>query len=208
MLETSRIDVRILKAMSAFASKEEVRYYLNGVCIEIEPRCITYVATDGHRAIAYRDDSFDGDRENALLGTFIIPTEQCKAHKFKKADVTLGTIEYADSKFLTITYDDIGVTFKPIDGTFPDWRMIVRFDSVSNVSTQFNWKYAADFDKFAHETNLPKPVIAFNGQEPAPVVFGAESNVFGVLMPLRSDGAIKKCVPSWATRPIVAEAAE
>src|SRR4051812_43815958 len=60
-LLTSTINLRILAAAVPFASKDETRYYLNGVCLEIEPRAVTYIATDGHRMIAYRDEKQDED---------------------------------------------------------------------------------------------------------------------------------------------------
>jgi hypothetical protein len=57
----------MLGAAVAFASKDEARYYLNGVCLEIDARGVTYVATDGHRMIAYRDDMEDPEAPDNLL---------------------------------------------------------------------------------------------------------------------------------------------
>lgn len=86
-LATSIINLRVLAAAVAFASKEETRYYLKGVCLEIEPRAVTYIGTDGHRLIVYRDEKQDKDApDNLLLGTFIIPTAHCKPHKLDKED--------------------------------------------------------------------------------------------------------------------------
>ena len=50
------IQLRVLAACALFASKDERRYYLNGVCVEIDEKGTTYVVTDGHRLLCYRDD--------------------------------------------------------------------------------------------------------------------------------------------------------
>lgn len=49
------IDPRKLRAVALMAPKDEIRYYLNGVQIEITPDEVFYIATNGHALIAYRD---------------------------------------------------------------------------------------------------------------------------------------------------------
>jgi hypothetical protein len=203
----ARIDVRVLKAISAFASTEETRYYLNGVSVEIEPRAVTYVATDGHRLVVFHDDEFDDENENTLLGKFIIPTAQCKAHVVKKSDLSLGTLSSDDSGSLTLTFCDVGVIFKPIDGSFPNWRNVPPKNNPSGVTAQFNLNYAQSFAKFAADLALPIPTIAHNQLDPAIVQFGPLNHVFGVLMPMTSSADLSRTMPEWA-RLSVSEAAE
>ena len=83
-LAPSVVNLVVLAAASAFASKDETQYYLNGVRVEFDETGATYVATDGHRMICFRDDLMQG--KNLLVGSFIIPTAHCKHFKIGKED--------------------------------------------------------------------------------------------------------------------------
>lgn len=197
-LATSIINLRILGAAVAFASKDEKRYYLNGVCLEVDARGVTYIATDGHRMIAYRDDMEDAESTNNLLiGTFIIPTVHCKPHKLDKDDDGLAKIFGAGR--LTIAHDYCDVTFLPIDGVYPDWRKTVPAIQVSGSVGQFNLNYLAAFTKFGNAVGLPPPFVAHNGPEaPAIVWYPGHADVLGIIMPVKLTNELARAVPEWA----------
>lgn len=197
-MKISTINLRVLAAASAFASKEETRYYLNGVCIEFEARASTYVATDGHRLIAYRDD-LRGDQDNELLGTFIIPTPQCKPFKLSKDDDGTAKIFGEDGTRLTMAHNFVDVTFAPIDGTFPDWRKVPPSGPASGEIAQFNLEYLASFRKFAKALGLSDvPFVAANGDKPAFVWFTPADHVMGIVMPVRSSDSLARKPPIWS----------
>lgn len=197
-LLTSTINLRILAAAVPFASKDETHYYLNGVCLEIEPRAVTYIATDGHRMIAYRDEKQDEDSpDNLLLGTFIIPTPHCKPHKIEKDDSAEAKI--FGSPRLTIAYDFCDVTFLPIDGIYPDWRKTIPAGLASGVLAQFSLDYLAAFKKFAAAADLPAPFVAHNGVEaPATIWFPGREDVIGIVMPLKMPDQLGRVAPEWS----------
>lgn len=197
-LATSTINLRILAAASAFASKDEARYYICGVCLEIEPRAVTYVATDGHRLIAYRDERLDPESpDNLLTGRFIIPTSHCKPHKLDKDDS--GEAKIFGSGRLTIAHDFCDVTFLPIDGVYVNWRKTVPQAAVSGDLGQYNLKYLAAFEKFGALVDLPMPFIAHNGKEaPAIVWYPGRPEVLGILMPFKMTDEIAREAPEWA----------
>jgi DNA polymerase-3 subunit beta len=197
-LLTSTINLRILAAAVAFASKDEARYYLNGVCLEIDARGVTYVATDAACLIAYRDEKIDPEApDNLLLGTFIIPTAHCKPHKLDKEDSGEAKI-FGDGR-LTIAHDFCDVTFLPIDGQFPDWRKTVPREKVSGTLGQFNLKRLAAFEKFSAAVDLPPPFVAHNGPEaPAIIWFPARPEAIGIAMPFKMTNEIARDVPEWA----------
>lgn len=198
-MKTATVNLRVLGACAAFASKDETRYYLNGVCIEIEPRRTTYVATDGHRAIAYRDDLMPDDANNDLVGRFIIPSAHCKPFKLAKDDPATAKIAGDEGTRLTIAHGFVDVTFNPIDGTFPDWRAATPLGTPSGEIAQFNMEYLAAFRKFAKALGLGEyPSIAHNGAGPALVWFGAHPEVLGVIMPHRADNYPERQAPDWA----------
>jgi DNA polymerase-3 subunit beta len=195
-LLTSTINLRVLGAAVAFASKDEARYYLNGVCLEIDERSVTYIATDSHRLIAYRDEKQDPEApDNLLTGTFIIPTAHCKPHKLEKEDA--GEAKIFGSGRLTIAHDYCDVTFMPIDGIYPDWRKIIPLEKVSGTPAQFNLDYLQAFKKFAAAVDLPPPFVAHNGEGPALVWYPNRPDVVGVIMPFKMTNEIGRDVPEW-----------
>lgn len=191
--QSAQIDFRILSAVSAFASTEATRYYLAGVSIEIEPRATIYVATDGSRLMAYRDELPAGAPDNDLIGQWIIPTTACKATKFKNS-FTLGRIVKQDGGF-TLQYGDSGAFFKPVDGTFPAWRQIYPRGEASGQPGHFDWTQVATFSKFAKALDLPRPEIMHDGTfNPARISFN-DDRIAAVIMPWRASG--RDIVPSW-----------
>lgn len=204
-LATSTINLRVLAAAVPFASKNEERYYLCGVCLEIEPRAVTYVATDGHRMIAYRDEKADEDSpDNLLLGTFIIPTAHCKPHKIDAADS--GEAKIFGAGRLTIAHDFCDVTFLPIDGVYPDWRKTVPA-SASGLLGQHNLDYLAAFKKFAAATDLPAPFVAHNGPEaPTLIWYPGREHVVGIVMPTKLTDELGRVVPKWCRSGYLAHA--
>lgn len=197
-LAASTINLRVLGAAVAFASKDEARYYINGVCLEIDERSVTYIATDGHRMIAYRDEKVDPESpDNLLLGTYIIPSAHCKPHKLEKDD--LGEAKIFGAGRLTIAHDYCDVTFLPIDGVYPDWRKTVPREKVSGALGQFNLKLLASFDKFAAAVDLPMPFVAHNGPEaPAVIWFPGRPEAMGIAMPFKLTNELARDVPEWA----------
>lgn len=198
-LAISTINLRVLAAASAFASKEETRYYLCGVCVEFEPRAATYIATDGHRIIAYRDElPDDQEQDNALLGKFIIPTQHCKPFKLRKDDSALAKIYGEPSHRLTMAHEFVDVTFNPIDGVYPDWRRVPPAGVPTGEVAQFNLDYLAAFKKFSKALGIGElPFVAHNGQNPAFVWFPACPHIMGVVMPVRADNQLARTVPEW-----------
>lgn len=109
------------------ASKEETRYYLNGVAMQFRDGIIKTIATDGHRLIV---EQIAG----AELPDVIIPTKA--VNEIKAICAANGTVELSVSatKIRCIGTDTV-YTSKVIDGTFPDWTRVVPAwsDSVLTV---------------------------------------------------------------------------
>lgn len=193
----SPINLQFLAAASIFASKEETRYYLNGVYVEISERSTVYVATDGARLIAIRDDRLLSDEDSTLTGAFIVPTAQCRAFKLAKEGPFEGTLTAVGSR-LTISFDRIDVSFSPIDGIYPDWRRVVPRDRATGQPAHFNYKLLADFQKFGTQLGFGMPSIAPSGVEaPALVWFPGHYEAVGVMMPLRNQDETGRDLPDW-----------
>lgn len=124
--ETFSLPVGVMKRLidkTQFAmAQQDVRYYLNGLLLEIRPGRVRAVATDGHR-LALCDAGFD--QETAMDIQVILP---------RKAVIELGrllddsdaeaTFEVSSSH-LRVHLEKSSFTTKLIDGRFPDYERVM-----------------------------------------------------------------------------------
>ena len=178
------IDLSYLKAVNVAASKEDTRYYLNGVCLQASrENGVILVATDGHRLMAIRQtEEYDGDEINIIIPRAII--DAIKVPKNNVPDCELTKI--ADNKW-SMEIAGVATTFTPVDGTFPGWRRIVP-ETYDGTPATFNPGYYGDFAKIAKLLHKSENciTIAHNGNGPALVHFGDDLDGFGVIMPIRA----------------------
>lgn len=201
------INIQFLKAAALISSREETRYYLNGVCVEARENDVNLIATDGHRIIALNDAAdwaetqgpeprFDLERKPF---TIIIPLDIIADIKLFKP-ITHGTLTVAEGGKYLLQYCGRDYLFAPIDGTFPDWRRIVPSEVDGKVA-QFNAQYIGDLAKVAKALGDKegKVFIYHNGHGPAPISFPGVEGVSCVcaVMPIRYGAAPYEC-PSWA----------
>lgn len=134
------LPTNLLQAAMLFAARDDVRYYLNAVCVEVSADGLELylVATDGHRMFAAREKLRDalpsamrrewllaiddlataakGCDEIALLG-FDGEAKAMKVRQFKKAK----------SKHAIQPSNALRTSFvRVIDGKFPAWRQPVK----------------------------------------------------------------------------------
>lgn len=199
---TLSIESKYIAAVMVAAAKNDIRYYLNSLCLEIGQYETKLVATDGHRllvasVLAAQDDLTE-------LTTVILPRAMLDRIKLKGN--TLIQIDYNQGKLeheVKVTYDGKTEVGRTIDGKYPDWRRIVP-ESVSGEVAQFNRSCMADFAKVAaflkEKTKLPYANVRItpNGPGAAWVAFEKEP-VFGLIMPQRIDAKVElpTGLPEW-----------
>lgn len=109
---------RVFDRLAAAISREEVRYYLCGVCFEQVAEGLRLVATDGHRLHALSlDCRIDGDVPRIVLPERTVSL----LRRIDAGDVRLSISETG----VTVETDKLEVLSKVIDGTFPDWERAV-----------------------------------------------------------------------------------
>jgi DNA polymerase III sliding clamp (beta) subunit (PCNA family) len=196
----AELKIAALKAVNLFASKEETRYYLCGVLVQISLRHTLYVATDGHRMLVHREDLAEGAEANTLLGDFILPRaalDKLKAAKSGPAEILFST--FGEGKFL------LGETLvTPVDGSFPQWSRAVPAPvdpEATPQRPQFNLAYCVDFQKAAIALGygaLAPHLHYSDASAPCAVTFGDSRQTFGVIMPVRNQAPLWAGVPEWA----------
>lgn len=191
------IDYAIIKSLLIAAPKKDIRYYLNGICVDASKDTVVLVATDGHMMLSF-PVSADAI-EDRINGQFIIDRVDFDAIKPAKAGKhTLPLIIEVDEKGYTISGATKAVNTL-VDGKFPDWRRVVP-QTLSGELAQFN------LDLLSRINDIRKTLgrgacdatIHHNGNSCAQVT-GLHPDALMLVMPCRSNDAQGDApIPSWA----------
>ena len=196
------IDRKALKAVSLFAAKKDIRYYLQGVLVESTPLETRLIATDGHTLGAHRSEA-KGDNEGVFTG--IIPLDIVAAIlKFKspvKNDDIPVTLTVLDNGEIRADYCGNSLLFKCLDGRFPDYRRVVPTE-ISGEKAFFNPDYllrVRDASKFLGVSFA----FGYNGDSPSLATIG--QSMVAVIMPLRTEYLDCAIGASWAREPLAGQ---
>lgn len=181
-----KISASILDAALVCVSDEATRHYLNGVYFESAGgSSVRLVATDGHILFqgVSRIDWLDGASltEPVILGFGVQKRYTgftCRS--LPKAGNGYVTIDVA-AGVARIGRHSVQVT--RVVGMYPDFGRLMP-DVVSNEPAQFGEKVHSAIHEVGRRIGA-EPVVFFNGQNPAPVVYEGAPNVVVLAMPLR-----------------------
>jgi hypothetical protein len=187
------LNIRLLKAAAFAVSKDETRYYLKGVAVQADAKGSYLIATDGHRLLAFCQsrECYGGEPVSIIIPADIIAGIKLNKH------IEIAELTQESATHWRLDYVGASVIFAPIDGTFPDWRLLIPKET-DGKPAQYNPAYVGDFAKATKALGQGQPVIAYNGDGPALVTFGDDVDGFGVLMPMRTK-QIPTRPPAWAT---------
>ena len=119
----------LLSTCQPAISREETRYYLNGVFLHVVKDVLRAVATDGHRLIQCDRDLPEGAEDWPEKG-IIVPRDtvpQIIAMCQESKGETIG-IEVSPSR-VVLTTAHRRLASKLIDGTFPDYSRVIPTDT-------------------------------------------------------------------------------
>lgn len=120
-IEQSRLKHLIEKTLFAMAH-QDVRYYLNGLLIEVSSESLRAVATDGHR-LAYSEAPVLIDLEENH--SVIIPRKGIIELQKLLADVDEPITVQVSTNHIRVLAAGIRFTSKLIDGRFPDYQRVI-----------------------------------------------------------------------------------
>lgn len=133
-----KISKLLLESALIFQARNDVRYYLNGICFMPDGRV---ASTDGHRAFV------GGSHENKLTESVIVKVSKSPTKRYEYAII--------DTKSKIATYHDeagamvVAGICEEIDGRFPDIDRIIPKEKSPAEEIGFNAKYLADVEKAA-----------------------------------------------------------
>lgn len=119
-VEADKLTAALGRVGSAI-SREEARYYLQGVCLELAGSDLLLTATDGHRLHHARVTALDVEGDGLRERSPILPRRLVELLGAAEVELTLHL--YGDG---VVAAGGFGrITSRVIDGTFPDWRRLV-----------------------------------------------------------------------------------
>ncbi len=109
-----------LLQVSTFQSNDDTRYFMCGVCFEMEENKVKCIATDGRR-LGTDLEAGTVDYDNKLLSVIIPYTGLLKFTKDKEIDFQYSAV----TKQFMFEAVEFNLLITPVDGQFPNWRRIV-----------------------------------------------------------------------------------
>jgi len=130
--QISQKTLRDIIDKTAFAmAQQDVRYYLNGLMLEVSSNYLRAVATDGHR-LAYCEKETNADiadiKQVILPRKGVLELVRLLSDSDDTVKITLG------SNHLQVEFNQLRLTSKLIDGRFPDYNRVMPIDG-DNIIT-------------------------------------------------------------------------
>ena len=127
--------------LSRFTSKEESRYYLNGLFFDKQDNVLA--ATDGHR-LGYIENGFTADSDMAESGYIVKFNKQALSllKSFKHAEEFEVIID--DNK-ASLNIWGSQMSLELIDASYPDWRRVTHDESQAVTEIGLDGGYVKDF---------------------------------------------------------------
>lgn len=190
-----------LKAVSRFQSVKDVRFYLNGVCIEWNALQTRMIATDGHALIVHKSDAKD---DNAGAGSIIIPADAVKTmlawkpeNKWQK-DQPIMVEQSANGEFRASWHNNLTL-FRPIDGQFPNYRRVMPV-TVTGAADFYDAEFLIRTKRASEDlgSDNGRFELSYNGAVPdengqtgasGPGIAVINDSCFVIIMPMRQGPA-------------------
>lgn len=155
-----KVSKLLLEGALIFQAKQDVRYYLNGICFMPDGRV---AATDGHRAM------IASKHENKIKSNVIVSISKSPTKNYSYAVI--------DTRAKIVTYHNnfdvlVGAGIcSEVDGKFPDIDRVIPKQTAPAEQIGFNAKYLADVEKLAKLFNPKFEAVLFelNGNTSAAV---------------------------------------
>jgi DNA polymerase-3 subunit beta len=112
-------------------STEETRYYLNGIFIHEKEGKFIAVATDGHRLAKFVIDAPANAKD--MAGVIIPRKTVLEVRKLLEETENEVELQFSDNKVVFV-FDNIKLTSKLIDGTYPDYEKVIPTNNDKEAS--------------------------------------------------------------------------
>ncbi|MDD5056904.1 MAG: DNA polymerase III subunit beta [Sideroxydans sp.] len=127
LIEATKLEIeqrilrRLLSSVQYAMAQQDIRYYLNGVLLVIDGTSIKLIATDGHRLAYISEELFESHSKKEIILSRKTVNELLKLLSDTEEKVYLELAE----KQVRISFADVVLTSKVIDGKFPDYNRVI-----------------------------------------------------------------------------------
>jgi hypothetical protein len=209
-----KIDAEDLARVVPFASENDIRYYLNGVCIEPHEDGAILIATNGHMLAAIQSpDSY-------VTETCILSLNKRFTTEIRKAGLKRDSQSFVELKDAA-SYPEVVVLggrlhrhvayvspHRPalVDGKFPEWRKIIPLDDdlVDGLAGSYNARYVQAAAEAAGLANGPRSRyngIRFQRSKKAgdsgPVIVRTSENRSMIILVMAMRDELTQTMPDW-----------
>ena len=126
----SQSDLSAVFNKTQFAmAQQDVRFYLNGLLLEINPEKLNVVGTDGHRLAK---TNIEIDKKNINEQSCIVPRKAVQELTRSLSDKKDCKISLVDNQ-ASFAFSSVTLTTKLIDGTFPDYNRVIPSETETNI---------------------------------------------------------------------------
>jgi DNA polymerase-3 subunit beta len=189
-----------LKAVSRFAAKQDVRYYLQGVLVESSPTETRLIATCGHTLAVHRSEHTG---ENVGQWSGIVPLATVAAllkmkatHKSLRDAPIYLTVQ--ESGEIRADWIDQSVNFRTIDGKFPEYQRVIPA-KLDGAPSWYRPEYLQRIEDAAKDIG-ESFTFGFNGNSASLAYIG--QSMLAVIMPMRLELTIGTERAEWARNAI------
>lgn len=148
VIDLNKRKIAMVAYVAQFSADKDIRFYINGVCIQNKKDGLFAVATNGH-ILAYArlgeaqsEQEFEFILSNAFVKDAIL--------SFKDAgDLTIEQKTIEGQNYIEANGASTRKSMKAMRGCYPDWRRVVPSEDAEPVADTvgFNPKYLAVFEK-------------------------------------------------------------
>ena len=110
-------------------AQQDVRFYLNGLLLEINPESLNVVGTDGHR-LAKTTTSLD--KKSITEQSCIVPRKAIQELTRSLSEEKECKVSLVDNQ-ASFSFSQVSLTTKLIDGTFPDYNRVIPAETATNI---------------------------------------------------------------------------
>lgn len=116
---------RIVEKTAFAMAQQDVRYYLNGLLLELEGTTLTAVATDGHRLAKYHSDIELSLEERRQV---IVPSKTVLELRRQLGSAEDAVEVFVGEKSIRIRVGQMTMTSKLVDGRYPEYERVIPRD--------------------------------------------------------------------------------
>jgi len=110
-------------------AQQDVRFYLNGLLLEINPESLNVVGTDGHRLAKTTTPL---DKKSISEQSCIVPRKAIQELIRSLSDEKECKVSLVDNQ-ASFSFSQVSLTTKLIDGTFPDYNRVIPAETTTNI---------------------------------------------------------------------------